>query len=229
MPLAVCNLDGTEGLICDPSKVKAVSREYWSKLYHHNPAPAIPKPWLNSPSVLEICTCIQADPFLWPRPASFANFRPMLRKGNAQPSPEPDEWEKWLVKSLSDKTLLLVLELHNHIVLKAHFPGALKDIWLTMFHKRGLCTELLNWHGLLLSNYLASSPMIWLNYCLTPYSAKLGIIPENQVATQQGVQTRDLMSFLGGAKSWAKQKKTMVYALKCDQMKGFNYLAPKGL
>ncbi|KAJ7916424.1 hypothetical protein B0H13DRAFT_2658307 [Mycena leptocephala] len=59
--------------------------------------------------------------------------------------------------------------------------------------------------------------------CTAPHS------PDTQVATQQGVQTRDLISYLAGIKCWAKRHKTTVYALKRDQMKGFDYLSPQGM
>ncbi|KAJ7670832.1 hypothetical protein DFH06DRAFT_1370021, partial [Mycena polygramma] len=56
----------------------------------------------------------------------------------------------------------------------------------------------------------------------------MGIVPETQVAVQQGVQTRDLMSFLASIQTWAERHKETVVALKRDQMKGFDYLAPEG-
>ncbi|KAF8233571.1 hypothetical protein L208DRAFT_1203923, partial [Tricholoma matsutake] len=80
----------------------------------------------------------------------------------------------------------------------------------------------------LISNFLANSPMTWLNFKLSPYAARMGIIPETQVATQPGVQTHDLMSFLSGLKAWSHHTKTSLYLLKRNQMKGFNYLAPQG-
>ncbi|EDR05270.1 uncharacterized protein LACBIDRAFT_329991 [Laccaria bicolor S238N-H82] len=70
--------------------------------------------------------------------------------------------------------------------------------------------------------------MAWLNCCLIQYSLEKGILPGTQVAVQPGVQTRDLMSFLAGVKCWANRHKELVYALKRDQMKGFDYLAPEG-
>jgi hypothetical protein len=70
--------------------------------------------------------------------------------------------------------------------------------------------------------------MTWLNFKLSPYAARMGIIPETQVATQPGVQTCDLMSFLCGLKTWSHRTKTPLYLLKRDQMKGFDYLAPQG-
>lgn len=54
------------------------------------------------------------------------------------------------------------------------------------------------------------------------------ILPDTQVAAQPGVQTRDLMSYLSGVKCWANRNKQPVYALKRDQMKGFDYLSPEG-
>lgn len=152
----------------------------------------------------------------------------MLRRGNSRPAPGPDQWEKWTVKSLSDKALSLVLVLHNYQVMHSRFPGDIKDMWLTMFHKRNLRTDLQNWRGLLLSNFLANSPMSWLNFCLIHYSAEKRILPDTQVAAQPGVQTRDLMSFLATIKCWATRHKQTVYAIKQDQMKGFDYLSPDG-
>lgn len=75
---------------------------------------------------------------------------------------------------------------------------------------------------------MANSPMTWLNFCLLPYVSKLGIIPDTQVATQQGVQTRDLMSYLAGVETWANRHKQPVWCIKRDQMKGFDYLSPQG-
>ena len=80
----------------------------------------------------------------------------------------------------------------------------------------------------MLSNFLANLPMTWLNYKLIPYVAKLNIIPETQVATQQGVQTRDIMSYFWCVKCYAECHHQTVYTLQHDQMKGFNYLAPLG-
>ena len=80
----------------------------------------------------------------------------------------------------------------------------------------------------MLSNFLVNSPMTWLNYKLTPYAAKLKVIPETQVATNQGVQTRDVMSFLSRIMCYSDHNKQPIYTLQCDQMKGFNYLLPSG-
>ena len=60
----------------------------------------------------------------------------------------------------------------------------------------------------MISNYLANSPMTWLNYLLTSYIAANNILPDTQVATQQGVQTHDLTSYLSGILTWANCHKT---------------------
>ena len=152
----------------------------------------------------------------------------MLRQGNHRLVPGPDEWEKWCIKGLSDSALSLILDLHNYKVMNSKFPGDIKDMWLTYMHKRGIRTDLSNYCGLVLSNFLANSPMMWLNYKLVPYVAKLNVIPETQVAMQQGVQTCDVMSYLVSVKCYTEHHHQMVYALQCDQMKGFDYLAPSG-
>ncbi|KZV78477.1 hypothetical protein EXIGLDRAFT_590403, partial [Exidia glandulosa HHB12029] len=68
----------------------------------------------------------------------------------------------------------------------------------------------------------------WLNHLLMPYIAQMGILPETQIASHQGVQARDLTSFLAGLQCWAHRSKTTIFALKRDQMKGFDHLAPQG-
>jgi hypothetical protein len=121
-----------------------------------------------------------------------------------------------------------VLDLHNYEVMNTRFPGDIKDMWLTSFHKRGRHTDLRNWRGIMLLNFLANSPMMWLNSCLIHYAAEKRILPDMQVAVQPGVQTRDLMSFLAGIKTWSTRHKQAIYAIKRDQMKGFDYLSPDG-
>jgi hypothetical protein len=228
LPLVVNDLDSPQKLICDPEGVKSTTRKYFTRLYDHSGIPELPKPWLTTPSVVDVKDRVTNNPFLWPRSASLTDFRALLRRGNNRPSPGPDGWEKWIIKSLSDDALNLVLDLHNYQVMNSRFPGDIKDMWLTMFHKRGVRTNLSNWRGLLLSNVLANSPMAWLNCSLIQYSSEKRILPDTQVAAQPGVQTRDLMSFLASVKCWATRHKEPVYALKRDQMKGFDYLAPEG-
>jgi hypothetical protein len=178
--------------------------------------------------VTDVRDRVARDPFIWPKLTNVDDFQAMLRCGNHQPVPGPDGWGKWLVKNLSDSMLCLVLDLLNFIIMHLYFPGNLKDMWLTMFYKQGICTNLTNWHGLVISNFLANTPMMWLNYLLVPYAAHKQLILETQVATQQGVQTRAMMSYLSTIKLFANCHKQTVYALQQDQMKGFDYLHPQG-
>ena len=228
LPMSINTTDGSGKLISNPDQVKAETRRYWEKLYARQPVPTMDKPWLVTNSVKLVNERVSANPFIWPRNTSLSDFRALIRRGNARPSPGPDGMEKWCVKSLSDFSLAPVLQLHNYMTLNSCFPGDTKDMYLTMFHKRGLRTDLNNWRGLMISNFIANSPMTWLNFLLTPFIAANSILPDMQVATQQGVQTRDLTSFLAGLLTWSNRHKTTVYALKRDQMKGFDYLAPEG-
>jgi hypothetical protein len=228
LPMSINTIDGTGKLLTSPDQVKEETRQYWEKLYGCQPVPVMHKPWLLTKSVNAVHAHVTANPFPWPRKASLTDYHALIRKGNARPSPGPDGMEKWCVKSLSDFSLTPVLELHNYMTMNSCFPGNIKDMYLTMFHKQGLRTNLNNWRGLMISNFLANSPMTWLNHLLTPYIATNHILPDTQVATQQGVQTRDLTSFLARMLTWANRHKTTVYALKQGQMKGFDYLAPKG-
>jgi Reverse transcriptase (RNA-dependent DNA polymerase) len=228
LPMSINTIDGSGKLLTSPDEVMEETRRYWNKLYARQPIPPMEKPWLVTKSVKEVYNRVSANPFIWPKSASLPDFRALIRRGNTRPSPGPDGTEKWCIKSLSDFSLTPFLVLHNYMIANSCFPGDIKDMYLTMFHKRGLRTDLNNWRGLMISNFLANSPMTWLNYLLTPYIAANSILPDTQVATQQGVQTRDLTSFLSGAMTWANRHKTTVYALKRDQMKGFDYLAPEG-
>jgi hypothetical protein len=191
LPFALNDLDNPERLVCDPEGVKETTRKYFTRLYDHSRVRELPKPWLNTPSVVEVRQRVEEDRFQWPRKTTLSNFRAMIRRGNHRPSPGPDRWEKWTVKSLSDRALSLVLDLHNYEVMNSCFPGTIKDLWLTTVFKKGLRTDLRNWRGLAFSNFLANSPMTWLNQCLIRYSAEKRILPDTQVAAQPGVQTRD--------------------------------------
>jgi hypothetical protein len=211
----------------DAEGVKKATCNYLEDLYTRDECPDVAKPWMTTLSVLEVKSRVEENPFEWSRKASLTDFRAMLRCGNQCPSPGPDGWEKWCVKSLSDDTLKLVLDLHNYEVTNALFPGNVKNMTCTMFHKRNLHTNLLNWRGIMLSNFIANTPMTWLTNLLTAYSSTLNIIPETQVATQQGMQTRDVISYLSAIKCYAQRNNEPLYALQWDQMKGFDYLAPQ--
>jgi len=111
LPLAINDLDSPEKLVCSPEGVKATTMEYFRRLYDHSCIPALPKPWMETPSIVNVRSRIAKDPFVWPKKASLADLRALLRRGNNRPSPGPDQWKKWTVKSLSDFALSLVLNL----------------------------------------------------------------------------------------------------------------------
>jgi hypothetical protein len=52
---------------------------------------------------------------------------------------------------------------------------------------------------------------------LIHYVVKPNVIPETQVATQQGVQTRNVMSYLSNVKCYAEHHHQTIYALQQDQ------------
>ncbi|KAG1747818.1 uncharacterized protein EDB91DRAFT_1033421, partial [Suillus paluster] len=156
------------------------TRTYFTDLFTCQDHPIVQKPWMETPSSL----------------------RATLRKGNPQPSPGPDRWEKWCVKSLSDTALRLVLQLVNYEICNSHFPASVKPINMTTIYKRGPKTLLANYRGICCSNFLLNIPFAWLNSLLIPYLMRLHVLPEGQVATQPGVQGRDLTSFLSQLESW---------------------------
>jgi hypothetical protein len=133
--MSINTIDGTGKLLTSPDQVKEETWQYWEKLYGHQPVLDMDKPWLLTKSVSEVHNHVTANPFQWPRKASVTDYHALIRKGNARPSPGPDGMEKWCVKSLSDYSLTPVLELHNYMTMNSCFPGNIKDMYLTMFHK----------------------------------------------------------------------------------------------
>src|SRR5260370_40250181 len=95
-------------------------------------------------------------------------------------------------------------------------------------HKQGLTTLLKNKCGIMLSNFLTSLPFTWLSLCINQYNTTHSPTPKSQIATQHGVQGRDLTSFLSQLYLWAVQADLPLFILKQDQQKGFDFLAPDG-
>ncbi|KAI0351676.1 hypothetical protein OH77DRAFT_1410697, partial [Trametes cingulata] len=83
-------------------------------------------------------------------------------------------------------------------------------------------------NGITCSNLIKNLPFAWLNQLLAPYVAQHGILPETQVATQPGVQARDLVSFLAQVDAYAHRRKQPLFVLRRDQRKGFDRLEPQG-
>jgi hypothetical protein len=74
LPTAVNTLDGSGEVVTDPKNIKEVTRNYFQGLYNHNDPPDLPKPWMQSPSVIEVKDRVKQDPFLWPQLANINDF-----------------------------------------------------------------------------------------------------------------------------------------------------------
>ncbi|KAJ3973316.1 hypothetical protein EV361DRAFT_785437, partial [Lentinula raphanica] len=146
-PRALFHSDNSSEIVTDPSQIKAATVQYFQNLYKREDHPLINKPWLETPSVLQIRNSTSADPFAWPTPMTLGDFRMILRKGKGRPAPGLDGWEKWMIKSLNDYSLQLVLDLANYIILKSHFPDVTKPSVLSTLFKRGSPMDLANYRG----------------------------------------------------------------------------------
>ncbi|KAF5379464.1 hypothetical protein D9615_006597 [Tricholomella constricta] len=208
--------------------VKSITTQYFSRLYHRTPRAPQEKPWMDSPSVRTIAQRTAAEPFVWPQLLDLPNLRSLLSRGNARPTPGPDGWEKWFIKHLSDRALSIVLRLTNYTISSSHFPASVKHTNISTIHKRGPPLFLSNYRGIACNNFLLNPPFAWLNTLLGPYVAKHGLIPECQIATQPGVQGRDLISFISQIQKHADRTRTPLYILQRDQKKGFDMLQPEG-
>ena len=78
LPLVVNDINSLEKLICDLEGVKSMMRDYFTRLYDHSGVPELPKPWLTTPSVVDVQDRVKEDPFIWPRRVSLADFRALL-------------------------------------------------------------------------------------------------------------------------------------------------------
>lgn len=165
---------------------------------------------------------------MWPCPLTILDMRLLLHHGKQRPAPGPDGWEKWWIKALSDSALQLVVNLLNYEITTSTIPACLKLTTISTIHKKGSHTQLANYCGVACSNFLLNFPFAWLNFLLLPYIARHSILPPTQLATQQGVQARDILSFIAMIVTWANQEHQPLFVLKCDQKKGFDMLEPEG-
>ncbi|KAK6972007.1 hypothetical protein R3P38DRAFT_3297233 [Favolaschia claudopus] len=211
LPLALSAGDDPISFVTSPEGIKTGTMSYFVDLFHRHPRAPGDKPWLTTPSVLSIKQKADADPFTWPNPLSVTTLRGVLRKGTPRPCPGPDGWEKWWLKAVSDRALKFVVELLNFEIVKSCFPSAVKPTTMATIHKRGARTQLANTRGVCFSNQLVNIPFAWLNSLLIPYITRLGILPEGQIATQPGVQGRDLVSFLAQVEVWSNREKQPIY------------------
>lgn len=221
-PFAVNTAGGA--LTSDPEKVKEETSRFFADFYaKKNNVPA-DRPWLNSAAGARIRVKTAADPFVWPQQLTLDRLRAQLRRGNRKPSPGPDGWEKWAVLLLSDRALTIVLKLLNYMLQNNYFSGVRRNFIMTMYKNRGLSTDLSNYRGVVFSCFLFSTASAVFTNELQTYSAKHGLIPASQIATQPGVQARDLTGYLSHILAWAKRHGKTVYSIVRDQMKGFDFL-----
>ncbi|KAF5376479.1 hypothetical protein D9615_008627 [Tricholomella constricta] len=230
LPLALSPTadDSLENLVTGPQSIRENTVRYFERLYHRTARVPQQKPWTATPSVRRLAQHIDQEPFQWPQVLTLPDLRQLLKSGNRRPAPGPDGWEKWWLAHLSDTGLHLVLQLLNYTLTRSCIPPCIKPVTLTTIHKRGPNTNLSNFRGITCSNLLANLPFAWLNKKLLPYLASHGIIPSSQVATQPGVQHRDLILFLAQVQMWATREHIPLYALQRDQKKGFDMLEPEG-
>ncbi|SCZ90036.1 BZ3500_MvSof-1268-A1-R1_Chr9g10684 [Microbotryum saponariae] len=182
---------------------------------------------MNTESSRKFREATQRDPFVWPRPLMLSDLRALLGKGNREPSPGPDRWEKWTVTILGDQAMSFVLALLNYVLVHNYFDKLRDHYLLPMFKNRGLSSQLSNYRAVCFGNFLAVTAAGWFTRQAQAYAMKHHMIPETQVAVQSGVQQRDLTSFLANLEAWAFRAKTPIYGLVRDQKKGFDLLRPE--
>nr|VWO99263.1 MRP-like transporter [Ganoderma boninense] len=227
-PAAIQSPTDPSTFLTGPDEIKAQTVNYFTELFRRTSRAPSAKPWMDTPSVRAIRARVADHPFSWPQPLTLQDLRFLLRKGNPRPAPGPDLWEKWCVRSLSDYSLSLVLDLVNYEITDSHIPECVKPAALSTIFKRGPRTDLANYRGISCSNLLKNLPFAWLNHLLSRYLTAQQILPQTQIATQPGVQARDLTSFLSQVEAYAHRRKQPLYLLRRDQRKGFDRLEPEG-
>jgi len=147
LPLALTPFPDSQPdlVVTGPEEVKSTTVSYFQKLYHRTTRTHQHKPWLSSPSVVDIRAATSSHPFQWPVLLSLKDLRALLSRGNSRPTPGPDGWEKWFLRYLSDGALSIVLKLVNHILSHSHVPDCIKPTNLSTIHKRGPNTYLFNY------------------------------------------------------------------------------------
>ena len=203
-PAALHVADSPPTFVTGPAQLKQCTVDYFTNLFHYTPQAPSVKPWLDTPSMQSICTCIAHHPFSWPQTLFLLDLHFLLRRGNLWPAPGPDLWEKWCVCSLADSSLTLVLNLVNYQIATSHFSACVKPTIMSTIFKHGPCTGLSNYCGITCTNLLKNLPFAWLNHLLSHYLSTHHILLQTQIATQPGVQAQDLTSFLSHVESSGK-------------------------
>jgi hypothetical protein len=168
-PLALSTSDDSSDFMTSPSGIKEATVSYFQSLYRRTHRASQPKLWMDSTYARKVHSETSADRFQWPRPFSLVDARWLLNRGKPRPCPGPDGWEKWWIRSLSDRALRLVLVLMNYQITQSHLPQCVKDTNISLIHKRGPSTSLSNHRGIACSNFIVNFPFAWLNQNLTSY------------------------------------------------------------
>jgi len=70
--------------------------------------------------------CVEEDKFQWLQKTTLPDFHAMIHCGNHAPLLDQDQWEKWTIKSLSNKALSLILDYTTNEVMNSCFQELLK-------------------------------------------------------------------------------------------------------
>ena len=99
---------------------------------------------------------------------------------------------------------------------------------LLLLHKNGSVTELKNYRGITLANFISVIASSWYTHLLQQYAWKHDLLPEGQSAAKGGVQTRDMLSFLSQAGCWAGLRRLVLSWIKRDQAGGYDRVSEQG-
>ena len=224
LPAVIRDPDNPINFISEPNLyIKAVRRHFEKVLQRPDP-PAVDKPWMDTPSSHRFQEKSRQRPFEWPRSIEVNDLRAMMTKGNDSPSPGPDNTEKWAIKHSGRNWLGLVVRLMNYVIQSGVIEEVLKENYLVPIYKQGDATHLHHHRGIVLANCLQSLIATWFARCLQQYFWEMGFIPEEQVAVQKGMQTADMTNLLSTLDGLARLLDKVIYALKRDQRKGFDYV-----
>ncbi|PFH46327.1 hypothetical protein AMATHDRAFT_7972, partial [Amanita thiersii Skay4041] len=139
-------LHTSQQILTDPAQIKAETVEYFTQLYARTPHESTAnKPWLETPTIQQIRHWVLTNPFSWPRPLTLSDLRSLLRRGNPRPAPGPDRWEKWMIKTLPDSALTIILKMLNYEITTSHIPNSIKPCSLSLIHKRASRLQLTNY------------------------------------------------------------------------------------
>lgn len=201
-----------------------VWRRHFQEILQRNDPPNQAKPWLDTPSADRFRRLAKAAPFTWPQLLGPGDLSNLLAKGNPDPTPGPDDWEKWALRRSGDKWLEVVTGLANYIIKHNYFSPAIKQNYIVPVYKRGDVTNPSNYRGIVLSNTLQIITASWFTSLLTSHAQTHGFVPQTQIATQRNTQIGDLTNLLSAMDGFARLSQTTYLALKRDQKKGFDYI-----